>query len=168
MVDSWSIFYTFAVIFAATAPHPRWWRKPCNGLFISFAIETSDLILFAETNTRRLPYTKLVHWIYSGTQTLLILNISLASQQTRRPLTFKCCLVKLSLTKNYSLQQTFARHSTCLYSFGCFWSQIILRFAFPWFLIWTLRIYKVLLALFSDIVFISHFLNQVTCLLSVL
>ena len=31
-VDSWRISNTFAVIFAATAPHPRWRRKPCNGL----------------------------------------------------------------------------------------------------------------------------------------
>ena len=31
-VESWTISHTFAVIFAATAPHPRWRRKPCNGL----------------------------------------------------------------------------------------------------------------------------------------
>ena len=29
-VESWTISHTFAVIFAATAPHPRWRRKPCN------------------------------------------------------------------------------------------------------------------------------------------
>ena len=33
-VDSWRISHTFAVIFAATAPHPRWRQKPCNGLFV--------------------------------------------------------------------------------------------------------------------------------------
>ena len=32
-VKSWTICHTFAVIFAATAPHPRWRLKPCNGLF---------------------------------------------------------------------------------------------------------------------------------------
>ena len=34
-IESWTISHTFAVIFAATAPHPRWRRKPCNGLLSS-------------------------------------------------------------------------------------------------------------------------------------
>ena len=33
-VESWTKSHIFAVIFAAsTGPHPRWRRKPCNGLF---------------------------------------------------------------------------------------------------------------------------------------
>ena len=31
-VESWTISYTFAVIFSATAPHPGWHWKPCSGL----------------------------------------------------------------------------------------------------------------------------------------
>ena len=31
-VESWTISHTFTEIFDATAPHPRWRQKPCNGL----------------------------------------------------------------------------------------------------------------------------------------
>ena len=31
-IESWTITHTFPVIFTATAPHPRWGQKPCNGL----------------------------------------------------------------------------------------------------------------------------------------
>ena len=33
-IESWTISHTFTVIFATTAPHPRWRRKPCNGLLM--------------------------------------------------------------------------------------------------------------------------------------
>ena len=37
-VESLTISHTFAVIFAATAPHPRWRWKPCNALLVKEAI----------------------------------------------------------------------------------------------------------------------------------
>ena len=33
-VESLTMSHTFAVIFAATAPHSRWRWKPCNGLLV--------------------------------------------------------------------------------------------------------------------------------------
>ena len=40
-IESWTISHRFAVIFAPTAPHQRWRRKPCNGLLTVLSFQAN-------------------------------------------------------------------------------------------------------------------------------
>ena len=62
-VESWTISHTFAVIFAAAAPHPRWRQKPCNGLFFCinpflFCCHVSCIETSYENSLQKYKHTK--------------------------------------------------------------------------------------------------------------
>ena len=52
-VESW-IFHTFAVIFAVTAPHPRWRQRPCNGLLQGIFLDLAHFPLINDLSYRKI------------------------------------------------------------------------------------------------------------------
>ena len=72
--ESWTISHTFAVILAATAPPPRWRRKPWKGLYRKSALRRSSvdlisgrspLLEFAKVISKRMPSPNEVMGLFS-------------------------------------------------------------------------------------------------------